>query len=165
MKKFNYFSLDVDINEEDVAKAFEVQELGKWSFYEERIHMETVFSQRVNFLLLLFPVLVAAFCTAGKSSPERLIISIAGFVTLLLFYIPLKRTFFKLDIILKISYKIKMGDSIDNNPINYLHNHYVKIPSCKRFPDFSSYSLIMWGILFMMIFMFVLVLLTLFQVL
>ena len=166
LKMINLFGLkDEIVKEDDVIKAFENQEIGKWSFFEERLHMETVFSQRVNFLLLLFPVLVAAFCTAGKSSPERLIISIAGFVTLLLFYIPLKRTFFKLDIIQKITYKIKMGDSADNNPIKFVHDRYKGIHSFKRFPDVSSYSLIMWGILFMMIFMLVLAVLSAFKVL
>ena len=161
LKRINFYSLEDVIDEEEVAKICESQkEEGNWSFFDERLHMEKVFSQRVNFVLLLFPVLIAAFCAAKEASTERLIISIAGFITLLSFYIPLKRTFFKLDILQKITYKIKIGDSVDNNPIKYVENIHKKIPLLKRIPNISSYSLIMWGILIMLIAMFVLIVLT-----
>ena len=160
MKLHNLFKSNVTINEEDVEKAFAAQQENKgWSFFSERLHMESVFSQRVNFVLLLFPVLVAAFCNADERA-ERLIISIAGVLTLLGFYIPLKRTFYKLDIIQSITYKIKMGDSVENNPIKFVHMNYEKLHSFKRFPDVSSYSLIMWGILLMIVSMLVLLVLT-----
>lgn len=162
--KQSIFKSSVSINDEEVDSAYFEQNKAKWTFFNERLHMETVFSQRVNFVLLLFPVLVTAFC-AVKGHTERLIISIAGVITLLAFYIPLKRTFFKLDIIQQITYKIKIGDSVEKNPIKFVDNCFRQISAFKRFPDISSYSIIMWGIALMILVMLVLLFLVFFHAL
>lgn len=162
-KMSNHFHADFDIDKKDVQNAFNAQIKDKWSFFDERLHMEKVFSQRVNFVLLLFPVLVAAFCSV-EGKLEKLIISIAGVVSLLAFYIPLRRTFFKLDIIQQITYEIKMNESVNNNPIKFIDNCFDQLSRFKRFPDNSSYSIIMWGIVCMIIALAVLGILTVFNV-
>lgn len=160
MKCFSFFHPEVRIDENSVMKAYEDQKKAQsWSFFDERLHMETVFSQRVNFVLLLFPVLVAAFCAmSGKT--ERLLIATAGVVVLMSFYLPLLRTYFKLDIVQKITYKIPMGE-LENNPIVFIHKHFSSLPKNRRLIDKSSYSTIMTGIAVMIIFMLLLAILTL----
>ena len=163
MKCFSYFHPEVKIDETSVMKAYEAQkQTQSWSFFDERIHMETVFSQRVNFVLLLFPVLVAAFC-AMNGKTERLLIAIAGVVVLLSFYLPLLRTYFKLDIAQQITYKITMCE-LENNPIVFIHKQFNSLPKNRKIINKSSYSTIMTGIAVMIIFMLLLAILTLFNV-
>ena len=158
-----FFKANVTINEEDVIKAYKAQKENNWTFFDERQHLENLFSQRVNFILLLFPVMITVFC-AVDDNQGRLIVSIAGVITLLVFYIPLIRTYFKLDIVQKICYRIPMGDSLKNNPTYCTHECYKTLPWYKKVFDQSSPALFMNGIAIMILFMFVLFVLTLCKV-
>ena len=139
-----------------INKAYKAQIKGEWTFFNERLHMETVFSQRVNFILLLFPILVVTFVRVSGSA-ERLIISITGFIVLMIFYIPLIRTFFKLDTLQKITYKIEIDGSEKNNPITFLQRYfkdqYEEQHKKRIFFKRGSYAVIMYGIAMMICFM------------
>ncbi len=144
----------------DINKAYLAQKKEGWTFFNERLHMETVFSQRVNFILLLFPILVTTFVRV-TGFPERLIISITGVGVLSVFYIPLVRTFFKLDTLQKITYKIEMSGAEENNPISFIQKQFEKQFAGQHknrlFFKSGSYSIIMYGIAGMIFFMIVLV--------
>ena len=114
------------------------------------------FGGHINFLLLLFPALVTVFCSVSQPW-QRLVTAGAGLLALLVFYVPLIRTYFKLDIIQKITYKIKVGGNLDSNPIVFIQKQFKKLPRRKRLIDASSYSLIMWGLASMIVFMLALV--------
>ena len=159
MKLTGFFKSNVDINNELIEKAYNAQKDHQWTFFNERLHLENLFSQRVNFILFLFPVMITAFCAVG--SGQKQIISLAGVVTLLVFYVPLIRTYFKLDIIQKICYRIPMDGSLENNPSQIIHDYYESLPKYKKVLDKSSPALFMIGIAIMILFMLLLFVLSL----
>lgn len=48
MKPFSFFKNDVIISDNEIDNAFNQQSQDKWTFFNERLHMESVFSKRVN---------------------------------------------------------------------------------------------------------------------
>lgn len=147
----NYFKAQMNLDAQAVREAYEAQKEMKWTFFDERLHMESLFSQRMNFLLLVFPVLVAAFFSVNADEwVNKLCIAGTGLIIMLVFYLLLKRTFFKLDILQQITYKIPAGNSDKYNPMMFTHNLFLGIHRCKKLREFSSYSIAMYGIVFML---------------
>lgn len=77
-----------------------------WNFYDERKHVEELLCQRFNYLIIAFSLFVTAFASINGRT-NKLIILITGFVILVLISLTIRRAYLKLDINLKILYKLQ----------------------------------------------------------
>ena len=77
-----------------------------WNFYDERKHVEELLCQRFNYLIVAFSLFVTAFASINGRT-NKLIILITGFIILVLISLTIRRAYLKLDINLKILYKLQ----------------------------------------------------------
>lgn len=77
-----------------------------WTFYDERNLMENMFSQRFNFLLVTFSLFLVGAATVNNELLFQIILGLGALFTFLV-ALNLYRAFIKLDIILKILYKLE----------------------------------------------------------
>ena len=81
-------------------------EESKWNFYDERKHVEELLCQRFNYLIVAFSLFVTAFASINGRT-NKLIILFTGFIILVLISLTIRRAYLKLDINLKILYKLQ----------------------------------------------------------
>ena len=104
-----------EFTSEFLRKAYNKQiEKKEWSFYDERKHVEELLCQRFNYLIVAFSLFVTAFASINGRI-NKLIILFTGFVILTLISLTIRRAYLKLDINLKILYKLQNADDPEAN--------------------------------------------------
>ena len=99
---------------EEITRLYHEQcKEGRWSFSDEREHMEDLFCQRLNFLLVVYSLIVAGLVA---TSDRYLFIGIlcAGILITLLMGLSLWRACSKLLVMLAICYRI------ENHPVGFV---------------------------------------------
>ena len=108
------------ITKSQLREAYKKQiENKQWNFFDERKHVENLLCQRFNFLILAFSLFVTSFSTIDEKI-YKFIVLIIGFIVIVLISLTIIRAFYKLDVNLKILYKLQEAeDSDDNNCVGY----------------------------------------------
>lgn len=107
------------ITTEQVREAYNKQiKNQEWNFFDERKHVEDLLCQRFNFLILAFSLFITAFSTINGET-NKLIILIIGFIVILLISLTIIRAYYKLDVNLKILYKLQEAEDSDNYCYGY----------------------------------------------
>ncbi len=95
-KKFN------KITKEEIQDAYEFQRNSTdWTFYSEREFVENLFSNRFNYLLVVYSLFVTAFAAISGKTNKLIILGLGLFVTILI-SLTIYRAYIKLIINLKI---------------------------------------------------------------
>jgi len=77
-----------------------------WSFYSERELLETVISQRINFVITVFALFITAAATVRTDYHLRIVLCLGATLVFLLL-LSIYRVHIRLDIVQKILYKAK----------------------------------------------------------
>jgi hypothetical protein len=98
----------------DINRIYQAQlENGEWDFSDEREHMENLFCQRLNFLLVTYALIVAGLAETNSRSLFVGIL-ISGTVIMLFMSLSIWRVCSKLLLMLAICYRI------DHHPMEYV---------------------------------------------
>ncbi len=94
------------LTKEEIQKAYEFQRTSTdWTFYSEREFIENLFSNRFNYLLVVYSLFVTAFA-AINGKDNRLIILGLGLFVIILISLTIYRAYIKLIINLKILHQL-----------------------------------------------------------
>lgn len=95
------------LEQKDVREAYQFQnKKTDWTFYNERAFIENLFSERFNYLLIVYSLIVTAFSTVQDKN-NKLIILCLGFIVTSLISLTIYRIYIKLDITLKILHSLE----------------------------------------------------------
>ena len=99
-KKFNV------LTKKEIREAYKFQQENlDWTFYSEREFVENLFSNRFNYLLLVYSLFVTAFATISGKENKLILLSIGLFIVLLI-SLTIYRAYVKLIINLKILHNL-----------------------------------------------------------
>ena len=94
------------LTETEIQKAYEYQKNSTdWTFYSEREFIENLFSNRFNYLLVVYTLFVTAFAAIEGTTNKLIILYLGLFVTILV-SLTIYRAFVKLIITLKILHSL-----------------------------------------------------------
>lgn len=94
------------LTQEEIQNAYEYQkDSTDWTFYSEREFIENLFSNRFNYLLVVYSLFVTAFAAISGTTNKLIILYLGLFVTILV-SLTIYRAYVKLIITLKILHSL-----------------------------------------------------------